>query len=290
MTTSRARALALALMLPLALHPRSAAAQPTSGDRARNLAANGAIGGVAAAVHAALAGKSPLRAFVRGAGGGVLMGAGRQLAASRFDGAGLLGRQLSAIGISGIRAAAADTAAWLVPVGPLKLWVVPRSEDRLRARLNLGEAAMTLYYAVQDDARLDLRATLSSGAPVFRLPSMTFESPDGEAVGRMDGGVIVLGAIVGPYRVSQDVPLAHEAVHVLQLDFATEIVTAPVERRILDRVIGRRASRLVDTGALAPLLLGALNQVTVYGDRPWEQEAMRLSSAPEPDVSGPVPW
>jgi hypothetical protein len=278
----------LALAAGIALAPDAAWAQPSSRDRAWNVAANGMMGGAVAAVRATIAGRDPVRAFVRGAGGGVLVGAGRQVASSRFDGAGLLGRQLSATGISVIRSAAEDTAAWLVPVGPLKLWIVPRSEDRLRARLNLTEATATLYYIARRDARLDGRATLSAGAPVFRIPERTFATADGEAVGRMDAGVILLGAASDPYRVSLDEALAHEAVHILQLDFGTEALTGPVESWALRRVLGERAASLVDAGLLAPLLLGGLNAITAYGDRPWEHEASRLADVRPPDLEGPV--
>ena len=286
---ARRAGVALSLAL-LALPAAPADGQPTRHDRAWNLAANGAFGGVAAAARAALTGRDPARAFLRGVGGGLLVGAGRQVAGSRFDGAGLLGRQLSATGLSVIRSAAEDTAAWLVPVGPLKLWIVPGSEDRLRARLNLTETTATLYYVARREARLDGRASLSAGAPVFRLPERTFATADGEAVGRMDAGIILLGAAPTPYRVSLDEPLAHEAVHVLQLDFGTEVLTGPIESWALQRVLGRRAASLVDAGALAPLILGGLNSITAYGDRIWEHEAGTLSDARPPDVSGPVLW
>jgi hypothetical protein len=261
----------------LGLLPAAARAQPTASDRAWNLATNSMIGGVAAAVRATIAGRDPGRAFVRGAGGGLLVGAGRQVAASRFDGAGLIGRQLSAAGISAIRSATLDTAAWLVPVGPLKLWVVPRSDDRLRARLSVAETAALLYYVARDDARLDGGATLSAGAPVFRVSDRTFGTRDGEALGRMDAGVILLGAADEPYSVERDTPLAHEAVHVLQLDFASEILTGDAESWALRQLLGDRIASRLEAGVLSPLLLGGVNMVTSYSDRPWEREAERLS-------------
>lgn len=284
LNTRRTRAAAaLAPLLLLPLLASVAAAQPTSSQRARNLAVNGAIGGLAAATRAAFTGRDPARAFLRGAGGGLLVGAGRQVAGSRFDGAGLLGRQLSALGLSAIRAATADTAAWLVPLGPLKLSVVPASSDRLRARVNLTEVTAMLYYVVHDEARLDGRASLSAGAPVFRVPGRTFETADGEALGRMDAGIILLGAADEPYRVRRDIALGHEAVHILQLDFGTEIVTGALEEQAMRRLFGDAAADRLDPGVLSPLLLGGLNLITRYADRPWEQEADRLS-----DIRGPV--
>jgi hypothetical protein len=288
LNTRSARLLAIAAALSLA--PQAAQAQPSSRDRAWNLAANGAFGGAVAAVRATIARRDPLRAFVRGAGGGLLVGAGRQVAGSRFDGAGLLGRQISATGLSVIKGATEDTAAWLVPVGPLKLWIVPRAENRLRARLNLTEATATLYYIARRDARLDGRATLSAGAPVFRVPERTFASADGEAVGRMDAGVILLGSAADPYHVSLDEPLAHEAVHILQLDFGTEALMAPIESWALQRLLGDRAASMVDAGLLTPLILGGLNAITAYGDRPWEHEASTLADVRPPDLEGPVLW
>lgn len=185
---------------------------------------------VPAAVRAAIAGRDPVRAFVRGAGGGLLVGAGRQVAASRFDGAGLLGRRLSAAGISTMRSATMDTAAWLVPVGPLKLWVVPGSDDRLRARISLGETAALPNHVARDDARLDAGAT----------------------------------------------------------DFASELLTGSAESWALRQLLGERIASRLEAGVLSPLLLGGVNLVTSYADRPWEREADRLSSMREPDVEGPV--
>lgn len=284
------RRIAGALLSVLTLAPSAAEAQREIRDRAANLAANSAIGGIAAAARAALAGRNPARAFLRGAAGGLVAGAGRQVAASRFDGAGLLGRQISAAGISIVRSATADTAALLVPVGPLKLWIVPRSEDRVRARLNVAETTALLYYVARSDARLDGGATLSAGAPVFRIPERTFTTRDGEALGRMDAGVILLGAADEPYAAELDYPLAHEAVHVLQLDFATEVLTGSVETWAVRRVFGESAARRIDAGVLSPLLMGGVNMVTSYRDRPWEREADRLTKLREPDVEGPVLW
>src|SRR5687767_13180382 len=84
-------------------------------DRVAHLAVNGALGGFSAAMFALARGKNPWRAALEGFGGGVVMGAGKQIAGKAFDGAGLVGRQLSSLGTSVVRSASEDTTVLIVP-------------------------------------------------------------------------------------------------------------------------------------------------------------------------------
>src|SRR5688572_32885115 len=94
-------------------------------DRAAHLAVNGALGGFSAAMFALARGKNPWRAALVGFGGGVAMGLGKQVAGETFDGAGLLGRQLAAMGTSIVRTASEDTTVVIVPVGPMTFEIRP---------------------------------------------------------------------------------------------------------------------------------------------------------------------
>ena len=247
-------------------------------DRAAHLAVNGALGGFSAAMFALARGKNPWRAALVGFGGGVAMGAGKQVAGQRFDGAGLMGRQLAAFGTSMVRSASEDTMVVIVPVGPMTFEVRPSAVDRVRPRMNLVGTATLLYYVVRADTRLDMRATLSAGAPVFRFPTETVSTRDGIIFGRMDFGTIVLGRTPLVQDRQRRMTLPHEAIHVVQYEFLEQALSLPLERAIL-RKLGASEGflRHVDLGAISVMLAGVLQMHMDYDDRPWERESVLLT-------------
>jgi hypothetical protein len=247
-------------------------------DRAAHLAVNGALGGFSAAMFALARGKNPWRAALVGFGGGVAMGAGKQVAGQRFDGAGLMGRQLAAFGTSVVRSASEDTMVVILPVGPMTFEVRPSAVDRVRPRVNLVGTATLLYYVVRADTRLDMAATLSAGAPVFRFPTETVSTRDGIIFGRMDFGTIVLGRTPLVQGVQRRMTLPHEAIHVVQYDFLEQALSLPPERAIL-RKLGASEGflRHVDLGAISVMLAGVLQMHMDYDDRPWERESVLLT-------------
>jgi len=247
-------------------------------DRAAHLAVNGALGGFSAAMFALARGKNPWRAALVGFGGGVAMGAGKQVAGQRFDGAGLMGRQLAAFGTSMVRSASEDTMVVIVPVGPMTFEVRPSAVDRVRPRVNLVGTATLLYYVVRADTRLDMGATLSAGAPVFRFPTETVSTRDGIIFGRMDFGTIVLGRTPLVQDRQRRMTLPHEAIHVVQYEFLEQALSLPLERAIL-RKLGASEGflRHVDLGAISVMLAGVLQMHMDYDDRPWERESVLLT-------------
>jgi hypothetical protein len=247
-------------------------------DRVAHLAVNGALGGFSAAMFALARGKNPWRAAFVGFGGGVAMGAGKQVAGRRFDGAGLVGRQLAAFGTSVVRAASEDTMLVLVPVGPVTLEVRPRAVDRVRPRVNLVGAGTVLYYVIRADTRVDLGATLSAGAPVFRFPTETVSTRDGIIFGRMDFGTILLGTAPSVLDEQRRMTLPHESIHVVQYDFLEHALALPPERAILRKLgVGEGFLRHVDIGAISVMLAGVLQMHMGYDERPWEREAVILT-------------
>jgi hypothetical protein len=247
-------------------------------DRVAHLAVNGALGGFSAAMFALARGKNPWRAAVMGFGGGVAMGAGKQVAGKRFDGAGLVGRQLSALGTSVVRSASEDTMIVLVPMGPMTLEVRPRAVDRVRTRVNLVGSATVLYYIIRADTRVDVGATLSAGAPVFRFPTETVSTRDGIIFGRMDFGTIVLGAAPSVLDEQRRMTLPHESIHVAQYDFLEHALSLPPERAILRALgVGERFLRHIDIGVISVMLAGVLQMQMGYDERPWEREAVMLT-------------
>lgn len=284
-----APAAVLVLLLLLAAGPPRLAAQVPASERVENAVINGAIGAVSAAVGAALTGKNPWDALLPGFGGGVAVAAGRQVAGLGFGGSGLLGRQISAVGISVIHSAARDSLLLLVPLGPVTFSVRPRDYDGIHPRVNLLEVAALVYYTLDSDAKLDAGATLASGAPAFRMPTVSFQVGDGTAYGQMILGTIVLGAHdpdLFPHT-SRDVVLAHESIHVLQLDYFNQVVGLPLERAMLRRLFGDAPlTRYVDIGLLGPLSAMAFHSQVEYQRRPWEREAVVLTGRHRERSSG----
>jgi hypothetical protein len=279
--------LATAMPLAQALAQREPAQEPlstqftsplTGRERAAHLAINGALGGFSAAMFALARGKNPWRAALVGFGGGVAMGAGKQIAGQRFDGAGLLGRQFAALGTSVVRSASEDTMVVMLPVGPMVFEVRPSAVDRVRPRVNLVATTTMLYYIIRADTRLDLGATVSSGAPVFRFPTETVSTRDGIIFGRMDFGTIVLGAKPSMLDEQRRMTLPHESIHIVQYDFLEQALSLPPERAILRKLgLGEGFLRHVDVGVISVLLAGVLQMHMDYDDRPWEREAVILT-------------
>lgn len=279
----------LAALMPLsdALAQRQPTQEPLPGnvagnlsgrDRAAHLAVNGAIGGFSAAMFALARGKNPWRAALKGFGGGIALGVGKQVAGQTFDGAGLLGRQLAAMGTSVVRAASEDTMVVIVPVGPMTFEIRPSAVDRVRPRVNLVASTSMLYYIVRADTRIDWGATLSSGAPVFRFPTETVSTRDGIIFGRMDFGTIVLGRRPTVLDAQRRMTLPHESIHVVQYDFLEQALSLPPERAILRKLgVGEGFLRHVDIGVISVVLAGVLQMHMDYEDRPWEREAVILT-------------
>jgi hypothetical protein len=247
-------------------------------DRVSHLAVNGALGGFSAAMFALARGNNPWRAALMGFGGGVVMGAGKQVAGRPFDGSGLIGRQLASVGTSLVRSASEDTMVVLLPMGPMTLEIRPRATDRVRPRVNLVGSATVLYYIIRADTRVDLGATLSAGAPVFRFPTETVSTHDGIIFGRMDFGTIILGTPLSVIEEQQRMTLPHESIHVLQYDFLEHALSLPPERAILRMLgVGERFLRHVDIGVVSVVLAGVLQMQMGYDERPWEREAVILT-------------
>ncbi|MFS8636466.1 MAG: hypothetical protein FWJ74_00180 [Gemmatimonadota bacterium] len=198
--------------------------------------ANIVVGGVTAAVTALIRGEDVSEAFLKGAAGGGVVFAGKRVAAERFDGAGLLGRQIASVGSSMVADAGLGrdlfTEIWL-PLGPV--WVQVRPEARWRARVNLHDVGSVIWAATRPELRFDLGRSLSNGAPVF-VADQHLILVDGEvAFGFAVGGTVVIG---GTARDAERVQ-RHENIHVLQHDYFVMTVTRRVERWVWRRLTTR---------------------------------------------------
>ena len=259
----------LALALPAA---NPATAQVSTKARASNVAANAGIGAILAAARQVFGRREFTRPIVLGAIGGALQGAGRQVAAGRSTASGLVGRQISALGISATYSAGADSLVLIAPLWLVTFEVRPDPQNRIQARVNLMDLAFVTS-ALLDGRSLDIGSTLVAGAPVFTRTGRPTDMERGYS--RM--GVILLLDDTPP-ALRREV-LSHEAVHLLQWDAYNQLVANPIERALLRAVPGGRSiSRFVDLGVLSPTSALLLAWHIPYDRQPWEREAYLLTT------------
>lgn len=262
------RVAGVGVMLALAAAPRPLGAQLDGAERAQQVALNGAVGGVLGAARALVAGKDVRRGVIRGVQGGVLAGAGKQMADLEFPGAGLLARQVSAVGISVIHSATQDTLVIFSPLGPVTLEWTPARRQAPNLRVNVVETAAVLYYATSSGTRLDLGRSLSFGTPVFvRARPIDDEDNAGFEAYRL----IVVSDAANPQTRS------HELVHVLQQDQVTYLVGNPLESALVSRHAPGWFRRHVDLGATSELLWRLTRVPFKYCSDPTEAEAYLLT-------------
>lgn len=238
-------------------------------------ALNAVLGGMTSGMFRWVAGEPFLPAFAKGAAGGTVTYAGRAIAGRQFDGAGLLGREVAAVGSSMVANSAygrglLDRVA--LPLGPLKLHVVRDDGTSISVSVDVLATIMTTYAVAHPEYTIDWRSTASAGVPVFRSPSL-LESRSWS--GAMVAGVIVLNYerdVPGVHRVQ-----AHEQVHVAQHDFSAMVWGEPVERWLLGLLpYGELVGRRVDVG-IDFLFWAGLHSFTDRRSTPWEREARFLS-------------
>lgn len=245
-----ARSAAAILIVGLAAVPSAPVAAQDSdrGDRVAMVALNALTGGLTSAVSALLGGRDPLRAAVGGGLGGVGVYAGKQVAAQRFDGAGLMGRELAAVGTS-VVINAGEGRGWFgtlwLPAGPV--WVRTGSAP-LSVRVSAVDVAMTVWAAATPELGFDAGRSLSTGAMVFTSPDHAIRSSDEYLKGFAAGGVMVLGASVEGF----DGTRSHEMIHVIQQDFMLRAWSRPLEAWAWTAVAGRDVP--VDLGLVPQLL------------------------------------
>lgn len=243
------------------------------------LSANVLLSGLAAGLRQELRGGSFRDGFTRGALGGSVVFAGKRAAAERFPGAGLLGRQVAAVGASVAWNAAegrGSLSRLMVPLGPVRLYLRNGPGAGVSARADLHTLFWVVYGGLEPELRLDVGRSLSAGAPVFRAPGhkLVWPGREGAASGFAPGGVVFLGEPSGNGDLES--LFAHERIHVLQDDQLFLLAGDPLEGWILGRVPGGRiADRYVDLN-LGALLLLRVGLHAEYAARPWEMEARAL--------------
>ena len=244
------------------------------------LSINALASGVTAGALQHFRGESFADGFVRGALGGSVHYAGMRVATQRFDGAGLLGRQVSAAGVSMVRNASDGRPLlerMFVPLGPLHLYVDLADGVAVQPKINVSALTVLLSALAEPAFDWDAGATLSAGAPVFRLHGRRLISDGREVDGYVGYGAIFLSDIRANLLPHV---LAHERAHVLQGDWLFLAWSDPMESGILKRVpLGSTLYRYVDFDVLAGgMRLGAYELFDIDdGDRLHEIEAEFLA-------------
>lgn len=279
---------ALAMMVLLPLHAAAQMSTVTDGrqgagagwgDELRYAAANALLGGVIAGLFQAFSDDgSFVEGFGVGAAGGFVTYGGKQVAARRFAGAGLLGRQIASLGGS-VTANARDGTGPLDRV-TIQLGLGRLYWDRTRSSVVFRPDVATLYYTALAAARsgvgLDWSHTLSAGTPVFHTePGVA--GLGGNAAGRAFGGVVLIDANA---RLHLDDVAAHERIHVLQYDQQFALWGDAAERKLgsmfgqeVASVLGRM-DLSIGLVPVAPLLY-----YVPRDSNPFELEARHMTGA-----------
>lgn len=192
--------------------------RPTMKIVGANAVASGAVAGLLQRVR----GGSFKDGFIRGAAGGLIVFGGKQLAVGDLPGAGLLGRQVAAVGASVVHNAGAGVGSFDELVLPLGLVHLHRSADaerKVRLRLDLVTTVYFVRGLMDSSWRFDPGGSLSSGAPVFRAPA--YRPTEDVWLGHATAGIIVVrerdSLMIRSPKYERAV-FAHERVHVLQDD------------------------------------------------------------------------
>jgi hypothetical protein len=247
------------------------------------LSLNALLAGVSSGIQQELRDGSFSDGFARGALGGAVAYGGRRIVVADFWGAGLIGRQFSAVGNSLVRNAGKAqpslNAVWL-PLGPVTVQLSRDNRVRVTAKPDLYSAGALIAAILDDRLELDVGTSLSSGAPVFRAPHHNIRL-DGRLVnGIAPAGLIIVGQPLNVDPTESENTLGHERVHVLQYDFAQMIWGDPLEGYLTRRIpYARTLNNYVRFGVTAPMIIGGFVQyldVDVY-DHPWEIEAFYLT-------------
>ncbi|MEX2284429.1 MAG: hypothetical protein WEE89_18210 [Gemmatimonadota bacterium] len=203
------------------------------------LGANALTSGLSAGILQRLRGGSFKDGLARGAIGGSVKYAGMRISAKRFDGAGLLGRQVAATGTSMVRNASDARPTFdrlLFPLGPLHLYVQLSDGIAVRPKIDLTAFVTLISAAVQTELSWDAGASFSAGAPVFRATDRYLISGGRAVDGFMGSGSIFLSHLPSADFLAH--VFAHERVHVLQSDWLFQVWSDPAESWILNRIPG----------------------------------------------------
>jgi len=276
----------LALLTSLALpgwQPLAAqeASSPQRYNRAMVALGNAGLGVLGTVAGQGVRGKRiTLRGALQGAAGGGLVYAGKAVVARNSGFTNLLGRELAAVGSSGVLNASSGRGFFehlTLPWGPLRVHVDRKPSTTVNLKLDLAGSVATIVALADSDLDFELGKSFAYGVAVFRAdraanPHLA-EGSHAAGVVRYRTGIPQGTATPAEIRGT----IGHELVHVVQADFLFTVLNEPLESRFMNRhPVTKRVGRYVDLGSNVPLASG-LNTLVPYSRRPWESEAMSLA-------------
>lgn len=279
------RAALACVLATLALPPLCRAQEPQRPGWVADftvLSGNVLVGAVSAGAVQKARGGSFRDGFARGAAGGAGVYAGKRIAAARWAGAGLVGRQVASAGSSVVWNAGHGRRSFdqvALPLGPVRFYVRPLGGGpRVQARLDAIAAGAAVYGALRPELKLDAPRSLSSGTLVFTAPRHYFRHGDSSgSVGIAYHGTVYLSDLREISPEGRRTTFSHERVHVLQGDALFMALGLPAQEWLAPRIPGgRRAARWIDLDLASPLVTIAGTAMR-YDERPWELEASYLS-------------
>lgn len=284
------KGLCRALLLIAALRAQVASAQSdTLGYRApaprwvaqfTTMSANAAIGGLTAGIFQRVRGGSFQDGFARGALGGVIIYTGKRVVAERFTGAGLIGRELAAVGSSVVRNASDGIGNFdrlIIPAGITRIYW-DRVHRRANVKLDIVAAGFVIYGVMEEDLEFDVRESLFGGTAVFRTNNkvISFGPQREHAGGLSEAGTLYRSDVPGWGKDFLRRALAHERVHVLQDDQLFITLNDHLDDYLLSKAGLRTVSRYADINGVTQGLKLLARLIPNHGDRPWETEANYL--------------
>lgn len=268
--------------------PRSLASQEDTASAPRwvrhfaSASANMLLSGFTAGVIQEIKGGSFRDGFTRGALGGLIIYGGKRIAVDLAPGAGLIGREVAAVGASVVRNAADGIGSFdrlVLPVGIVRVYWTRAPARQWNVKIDALAAGWTIYGIMERELDFDVGKSLSSGMAIFETRNRILEFGEGDHAGGVtNAGVIYLSHIPLWGRERLDRSFAHERVHALQMDQMFVTLSDPFDDALLTRLpLGKHANQWVDIN-LATEFLRLLNVVIKkHSDRPWETEAIYLT-------------
>ena len=239
------------------------------------------LGAITAGITQELKGGSFRDGFMRGALGGAAVYAGKVIAAERFYGAGLLGRQVAATGSSIIRNAGDGVGSFdriVLPVGVARIYWDRGATKNISAKIDGLALGWTIYGIVEPELDFDAGKSLSFGAPTFHTKGSIIDFGDNPAGGVVKTGVVFLSDVRPWGQDFLKQVQAHERIHVLQMDRIFLTLNDPYDDRLLRALpAGSVLNRWIDINLSTEFIQLLGRFIDEHGDRPWEMEANYLS-------------
>ena len=278
------------LLAPYAAGAQIPAIYPVpSGARARITATNVVLGAAIGAIRAWSTHRSVRRGLLLGAGGGLTTALGRQITATGGLYAGALGRTIHDAGL-GIGSAVVDSQFTLpLHVGPLVARWTPAARRWPLVKVNLTNLLFATVTAAQPNSRIDWGATLWSGAVAIRPRNPLAVGID-ETASAAPGTIrLVPVSEICRFRPSGvelcRVDLAHETLHIQQLDMVHEWIGRPIEDAAIPRRLRQhRVFQHLELGLVGVMSVVGFERFRAYETRWSEHEASWLTSG-----RGPLP-